>query len=231
MITQDMPTLTQQYEATTQLIAELTQTVAETNLRLEALQEEAKGLEDGSDRIKSLIDEHDTALNQSCEAILWLRDVEELAIALKGEINRLIDEGNSSVATQDMPALTQSYEAAIARVAELVERVAALDLRTNQIGEEGKGLGKGSITRRVLSEEYKDVMSDLCLARLRLDGAKKLVADLLSGIELLNRCLTPRKRSAVEVYLCDGTSENLAAAQVENSALLALMKAALAASE
>jgi len=131
----DMPTLTQQYEVTTQSIAELTQTVAETNLRLEALQEEAKGLEDGSDRVKSLIDEHDTTLNQEGDAALRLRDAEELAIALKG------------------------------------------------------------------------------------------------GIELLNRCLTPRKRSAVEVYLCDGTSENLAAAQVENSELLALMKAALADSE
>jgi len=227
----DMPTLTQQYEVKTQSIAELTQAVAEANLRLKELQEEAKGLEDGSDRVKSLIAEHNTALNQEGDAALRLRDAEELAIALKGEINRLIDEGNSSVATQDMSALTQSYEAAIARVAELVERVAALDLRTNQIGEEGKGLGKGSITRRVLSEEYKDVMSDLCLARFRLDGAKKRVANLKGGIELLNKCLAPRKRSAVEVYLCTGTSEDLAAAQVENSELLALMKAALAASE
>jgi len=231
MITQDMPTLTQQYEVTTQSIAELTQTVVETNLRLEALQEEAKGLEDGSDRVKSLIAEHNTALNQEGDAALRLRDAEELAIALKGEINRLTDEGNSSVATQDMPALTQSYEAAIAQVANLVERVTALDSRINQIEEEGKGLAEQSITRRALSDEYQDVMSDLCGARFHLEAAKKRVANLKGGIELLNRCLTPRKRSAVEVYLCDGTSENLAAAQVENSKLLALMKAALADSE
>ena len=135
MIAQDMTTLTQTYEVTTQLVAELTQLVAETNLRLEGLEAEAKGLEDGSDRVKSLIDEHDTTLNQSCEATLRLRDAEELAIALKG------------------------------------------------------------------------------------------------GIDLLNRCLTPRKRTALETYLCDGTFENLAAAKVENSEFLARMKAALAASE
>ena len=135
MIAQDMTTLTQQYEATTQLITDLTQVVAESNLRLEALQEEAKKLEDGSDRVKSLIDEHNTTLNQECEATFQLRDAEDLAIALKG------------------------------------------------------------------------------------------------GIELLNRCSAPRKRSAVEMYLCDGTFENLAAAKVENSDLLARMKSALADSE
>jgi len=135
MLAQDMTTLTQQYEATTQLITGLTQVVAESNLRLEALQEEAKGLEDGSDRVKSLIAEHNTALNQEGDAALRLRDAEELAIALKG------------------------------------------------------------------------------------------------GIELLNRCSTPRKRSAVEVYLCTGTSEDLASAKVENSDLLARMNAALADSE
>jgi len=246
MITQDMPTLTQQYEATTQLVAELTPLVAALGLRMEHLEAGATVLADESDRASSLtdeqslellekkralIDEHDTTFNQSCEATLWLRDVEGLAIALKGEISRLTDEGNSSVATQDMPALTQSYEAAIARVAELVERVTALDSRINQIEEEGKGFAEESITRRALSDEYQDVMSGLCLARFRLDGAKKLVADLLGGIELLDKCLTPRKRSAVETYLCDSTFENLATAQVENSELLALMKAALAASE
>jgi len=132
MITpQDVPALTQQYEATTQSITGLRQSVAELDLRLEALEKEAEGLEMGSDRAESLIAEHDTALNQSCEAALRLRDAEEFAIALK---------------------------------------------------------------------------------------------------ELI-KCLTPRKRTALETYLCKDTPENLAAAKGENLEFLARINAALAGSE
>ena len=81
----------------------------------------------------------------------------------------------------DMPTF-ESYEAAIAQVAELVERVTALDSRINQIEEEGKGFAEESITRRRLSDEYQDVMSNLCGARFHLEAAKKRVASLKAAL-------------------------------------------------
>jgi len=148
MITpQDMPTLAQSYEATTQLVAKVTQQLEELELWASGLQEEAKNLEDGSDRVRPLINEHDAALNQIGDAGLRLRDANELMLVLQGEMD--------SLGSEEHPSWP-------------------------------------------------------------------------------NACLVPlpiRKRTALETYLCKGTSKNLAAAKGENLELLARVNAALADSE